>query len=51
MNRKMYRICLVVIIIVATISGIYYYRLIQKRELNPKDGIFVHQSFRGSEVV
>lgn len=51
MNRKTYRICLIVIIIVAALLGVYYYQLIQKKEIDPKDGIFVQKSFRGCDCI
>lgn len=51
MNRKTYRICLIVIIIAAALSGIYYYHMIQKKEIIPKDGIFVQKFFAGSEDI
>lgn len=47
MNRKTYRICLIILIIAAMISGIYYYRSVQKEELNPQDGIFVRENGMG----
>lgn len=43
MNRKTYRICLVMLIAAAMISGIFYYRLVYQKETRPKDGIFVYQ--------
>ena len=51
MNRKAYRICLIMIIMAAVVSGIFYYRLTQKKELDPNEGIFVWKdSFPGAPV-
>ena len=47
MNRKTYRICLIMLIIAAMISGSYYYRSVHKEELNPHDGIFVRENGMG----
>ncbi len=51
MNRKTYRICLVALIIVAVLMGLSYYHYIQKKELNPKDGIFVQKIIAGSDLI
>ncbi|MCI8489193.1 MAG: hypothetical protein HFJ04_02895 [Lachnospiraceae bacterium] len=51
MNRKAYRICLIMIIMAAVVSGIFYYRLTQKKEIDPNEGIFVWKdSFPGAPV-
>lgn len=42
MNQKTYRICLVMLILAAMVSGICYYRLVCQKEVRPKDGIFVY---------
>ena len=31
MNRKMYRLCLVMVIMAAVVSGILYYRVLKKK--------------------
>lgn len=41
LNRKTYRICLVMIILVAILSAVLYFQIVEKKELNPKDGVFV----------
>lgn len=51
MNRRTYRICLFVMIIAAICTGVFYYRFLQKKELDPRDGIFVEEYFSGSEVI
>ena len=55
MNRRSYRICLIVMIIAAICTGVFYYRFLQKKELDPRDGIFVEEFFSengvGSEVI
>lgn len=51
MNRKTYRICLIMVIIAAIFSGIFYYRQIHRGQSNPKDGIFVQQVLMRSECV
>lgn len=50
MNRKTYRMCLVMLIVLAALSGICYYRFVMKHELNPKDGLFVKQVWTGREM-
>lgn len=49
MNRNIYRFCLVMVIAAAVVSGIFYYRFIQKKEMMPKEGIFVWQEMMGVE--
>ncbi|MDE6903960.1 MAG: hypothetical protein K2P76_03260 [Lachnospiraceae bacterium] len=41
MNRKTYRICIVMIILAAILSTVLYYQAVEKKDLNPKDGVFV----------
>lgn len=36
-------------IALAAISGIYYYRTVMKREISPKDGLFVQRMTTGCE--
>lgn len=43
MNRKTYRICLIMLIAVAIISTVLYYQMLEKKELQPKDGVFVFE--------
>lgn len=43
MNRNTYRICLMVLIMAAVASGIFYYRLSRKKTLLPKEGTLVWQ--------
>lgn len=49
MNRKTYRICLIMLIIAAMISGLFYYRMVYRKELNPRDGVFVYEGQTGCE--
>ncbi len=51
MNRNLYRLCLVMVIAAAVVSGIFYYRFIQKKEMTPKEGTFVWQEMRGVERI
>lgn len=44
LNRKTYRICLVMLILAAILSTVLYIRIAEKKELNPKDGVFVWES-------
>lgn len=44
LNRKIYRICLVMLILAAILSTVLYIRIAEKKELNPKDGIFVWET-------
>lgn len=45
MNKKVYRLCLVAIIIVAAVSGMFYYRYCERQNFLPEKGTFVWQSF------
>lgn len=51
MNRKIYRICLVMAIMAAVVSGIFYYRFLQSRESAPTEGVFVWREASGSGCV
>ncbi len=47
MNRKTYRLCLVMLIAAAIASGIFYYRMIQEKNGMPKEGTFVWETEAG----
>lgn len=51
MNRKVYRFCLVVIIVAAVISGVWYYQFYQRQEINPKEGTLVWAETIGRKYV
>ena len=51
MNRKMYRLCLAVVVMAAVVSGVLYYRVWRKKALPPQDGIFVWEELTGSGCV
>lgn len=51
MNRNVYRLCLVLVIGIAVVFGIWYYRFVQNQEIAPKDGTFVWSEMAGSEDV
>ncbi|MCI8636123.1 MAG: hypothetical protein HFJ05_11170 [Eubacterium sp.] len=51
MNRKMYRLCLVMVIMAAVVSGILYYRVLKKKIDIPKEGVFVWEELTGSGCV
>lgn len=44
MNRNTYRICLVMLILIAVISAVWYYQMFGNKELNPKEGTFVWET-------
>ena len=48
MNRKLYRLCLVMVIMAAVLSGILYYRVLKKKTATPQEGIFVWEELMGS---
>ena len=37
MNRKTYRLCLIVLIVSAVVSGVFYYRFSQEKHHVPKE--------------
>jgi len=41
LKRNTYRLCVVMLIVVALISTIWYYQAFEKKNLQPKEGIFV----------
>lgn len=51
MNRKVYRLCLVMVIVMAALSGIIYYQFVQKQEKIPEKGTFVWQDFEDESEV
>ena len=51
MNRRLYRLCLVMVIMAAVISGVLYYRVLKKKEALPQEGIFVWEELTGSGCV
>lgn len=51
MNRNTYRFCLIMLIAIAVVSGVFYYRFIQKKTLIPKEGTFVWRSMAESECI
>ena len=51
MNRRMYGLCLVMLIMAAVISGVFYYRFVQKKNVVPKEGTFVWRMGAGCENV
>lgn len=51
MNRKMYRLCLAMVIMAAVVSGILYYRILKKKTVIPQDGVFVWEELTGSGCV
>ncbi|MCM1258542.1 MAG: membrane-spanning protein [Roseburia sp.] len=44
MNRNTYRICLIMLIAIAIFSTVLYYQVFGKKELHPKDGVFVFET-------
>lgn len=44
LNRKTYRICIVMLIAAAILSTVIYYQMVEKKELSPKDGVFVWET-------
>ena len=51
MNRKTYRICLVMLIMAAVVSGILYYRFAFKKGAPPNEGTFVWNKIAEGECV
>lgn len=51
MNRRTYRICLVMLIMAAIVSGVFYYRFMHKKENLPKEGTFVRESLMERECI
>ncbi len=51
MNRKLYRLCLVMVIMAAVVSGVLYYRVLKKKAAAPQEGIFVWEELSGSGCV
>ncbi len=51
MNRKLYRICLFMVITAAVVSGVLYYRVLKKKASPPQEGIFVWEELTGSGCV
>lgn len=41
MNRKIYRICLVLLILVAVAGGVWYYGVLQRHQMTPTEGTLV----------
>ncbi|GFI26575.1 hypothetical protein IMSAGC012_01696 [Lachnospiraceae bacterium] len=49
MNRKTYRLCLIVLIVSAVVSGVFYYRFSQEKHAVPKEATFVSCPLTGSD--
>ena len=50
MNRRVYRICLVMVIMIAIVSGIFYYRFAVNQKQEPDGGTLVWQKTTGCDV-
>lgn len=51
MNRKLYRICLVMVIALSIVSGVLYYQYCKNQEIHPEDGTLVWTDITGREYV
>lgn len=43
MSRLIYRVCLIVVLLIAVAGGVYYYTAVYQKEAGPQKGTFVHQ--------
>ncbi len=43
MGRMIYRLCLIVVLVLAVAGGVYYYTTFYQKEEGPRKGTFVHK--------
>ncbi|MBO5372264.1 MAG: hypothetical protein J6A75_06050 [Lachnospiraceae bacterium] len=49
MSKKVYRMCLIMAIMAAALSGFFYYQYSKNQDIDPENGTFVQKDLNNGE--